>query len=126
MVKQREVMASPHGAASAAGAPVALGAGRMAVDLAAPSLSDAARTRRVLTLAAVAALMAGCASRPARPTAGGEASAPSARRTPPAPILPYCGQCYWCGEPLPAPRRWCDADCRDDWERDHARRRTRA
>ena len=86
MVKQREVMASPHGAASAAGAPVALGAGRMAVDLAAPSLSDAARTRRVLTLAAVAALMAGCASRPARPTAGGEASAPSARRTPPAPI----------------------------------------
>lgn len=48
------------------------------------------------------------------------------RRTPPAPILPYCGQCYWCGEPLPSPRRWCDADCRDDWERDHARRRTRA
>ena len=48
------------------------------------------------------------------------------RRTPPAPILPYCGQCYWCGEALPPTRRWCDADCRDDWERDHARRRTRA
>ena len=45
------------------------------------------------------------------------------RRRPRAPDLPYTGQCYWCGETLPPPRRWCDADCRDDWERDHARRR---
>lgn len=37
--------------------------------------------------------------------------------------LPYSGQCYWCGESLPPPKRWCDADCRGDWERDHARRR---
>ena len=44
------------------------------------------------------------------------------RRACPAPILPYSGQCYWCGDPLPVPRRWCDAECRDDWERDHARR----
>lgn len=48
------------------------------------------------------------------------------RHKPTAPILPWCGQCYWCGEPLKAPLRWRDADCRDDWERDHARRRTRA
>ncbi len=35
--------------------------------------------------------------------------------------LPYCGHCYWCGEPLKSPLRWCDADCRDDWEKFHAR-----
>lgn len=32
------------------------------------------------------------------------------------------GACLWCGKPLAPPLRWCDADCRDDWERDHARR----
>lgn len=32
------------------------------------------------------------------------------------------GQCLWCGAPLDPPRRWCDADCLNDWERDHARR----
>lgn len=26
------------------------------------------------------------------------------------------GECLWCGEPLADGRRWCDADCRDDWE----------
>jgi len=35
------------------------------------------------------------------------------------------GHCLWCGAALRAPLRWCDADCRDDWERDHARRRPR-
>ncbi|WP_119352928.1 hypothetical protein [Azohydromonas sediminis] len=30
------------------------------------------------------------------------------------------GQCLWCGEPLRHPLRWCDVDCRDDWERAHA------
>ena len=39
---------------------------------------------------------------------------------------PYTGYCYWCGCRVKSPRRWCDAECRDDWERDHARRRTRA
>lgn len=28
-----------------------------------------------------------------------------------------CGFCFNCESPLPAGRRWCDADCRDDWER---------
>lgn len=32
------------------------------------------------------------------------------------------GQCLWCGALLLDEQRWCDADCRDDWERDHARR----
>lgn len=26
------------------------------------------------------------------------------------------GWCYNCTEPLAAGMRWCDADCRDDWE----------
>ena len=33
------------------------------------------------------------------------------------------GVCLWCGAPVAEGRRWCDADCRDDWEYDHARRR---
>ena len=44
------------------------------------------------------------------------------RRAARAPDLPYAGACYWCGEPLPPPQRWCDAECRDDWEHDYARR----
>lgn len=26
------------------------------------------------------------------------------------------GCCLYCGEPLPSGERWCDADCRDEWE----------
>ena len=36
------------------------------------------------------------------------------RRLPEGPAP--CGFCLWCEEPLPAPRRWCDAECRDAWE----------
>lgn len=32
------------------------------------------------------------------------------------------GFCLWCGEPLRHPLRWCDAACRDEWERAHANR----
>lgn len=39
----------------------------------------------------------------------------------PQQALPYSGQCYWCGEKVHAPKRWCDADCRDDWERQQRR-----
>ncbi|MFN4003333.1 MAG: hypothetical protein ACK4MJ_12285 [Hylemonella sp.] len=35
--------------------------------------------------------------------------------------LPYSGQCYWCGEDVAPPKRWCDADCRDEWERQQRR-----
>jgi len=33
----------------------------------------------------------------------------------------HTGYCLWCGARLRSPLRWCDADCRDDWERNHAR-----
>jgi len=29
----------------------------------------------------------------------------------------YRGTCWNCNDPVPHPRRWCDMDCRDDWER---------
>ena len=25
------------------------------------------------------------------------------------------GACLWCDEPVEHPRRWCDAECRDQW-----------
>ena len=31
--------------------------------------------------------------------------------------LPYLGTCYYCGEHTKSGRRFCDADCRDDFER---------
>ena len=34
----------------------------------------------------------------------------------------YTGCCSNCGENTPAERRWCDAACRDQWERETARR----
>jgi len=33
------------------------------------------------------------------------------------------GRCLSCGAPLREPLRWCDTDCRDDWERAHGHRR---
>lgn len=27
------------------------------------------------------------------------------------------GECLWCGEALEDGRRWCNAECRDSWER---------
>jgi hypothetical protein len=27
------------------------------------------------------------------------------------------GECLNCGEPVASPRRWCDAACRDEWEK---------
>jgi hypothetical protein len=40
-----------------------------------------------------------------------------ARRAPSGPVA--TGECLdpHCAEPLPEGRRWCDADCRDAWER---------
>ncbi len=32
------------------------------------------------------------------------------------PVLPDIGQCHNCGQPTPPAHRWCDADCRDDWQ----------
>lgn len=35
------------------------------------------------------------------------------------------GYCLWCGPevPLPDGKRWCDGDCRDDWQRDQNMKR---
>lgn len=37
------------------------------------------------------------------------------RRKPEGP--PPCGYCHNCNEPLTTGLRWCDLDCRADWER---------
>lgn len=34
-----------------------------------------------------------------------------------------CGFCYNCNEPLAAGLRWCDTDCRDDYEKIEKTRR---
>jgi hypothetical protein len=26
------------------------------------------------------------------------------------------GECLYCSERLPAPMRWCDAECRNEWD----------
>ncbi|HSD36102.1 MAG TPA: hypothetical protein VLC92_01255 [Rhodocyclaceae bacterium] len=39
------------------------------------------------------------------------------------------GQCLCCGKPMrksKTPRRWCDADCRDDWQADENAKSLRA
>lgn len=28
------------------------------------------------------------------------------------------GECWFCEEYLPAGHRWCNAECRDDWQRE--------
>ena len=38
------------------------------------------------------------------------------QRKPAGPVP--CGQCYNCGKMLSGAQRWCDGECRDDWERD--------
>jgi len=32
------------------------------------------------------------------------------------------GRCLYCEEPVEADARWCDVDCRDDWEKENARK----
>lgn len=38
------------------------------------------------------------------------------------PEAEFTGECLWCAEVVEAPRRWCDADCRDAWEKDRRRK----
>ncbi len=35
-------------------------------------------------------------------------------------VMPYTGFCYYCGERVKSPYRWCGTECRDDWERTYA------
>ena len=44
-----------------------------------------------------------------------ERSIAAARRV--GKLLEANGACHWCGEALRAGKRFCDADCRDDYER---------
>lgn len=37
--------------------------------------------------------------------------------------LPSTGKCLHCDEPLSAGMRWCDAHCRDGYEREQAARK---
>jgi hypothetical protein len=41
------------------------------------------------------------------------------------PTLPPTGECFYCGKPLGGGLRWCDAECRDEWERAQASRGVR-
>lgn len=27
------------------------------------------------------------------------------------------GTCLWCEEKIPAPKRWCSSECRNDWQK---------
>lgn len=36
------------------------------------------------------------------------------------PTLPAVGKCHWCGEVTPEDARFCDADCRSDYEQHKA------
>lgn len=44
-----------------------------------------------------------------------EAAVAAARRSRPG--LAYTGCCHWCGDITGGGRRFCDADCRDDYDR---------
>lgn len=48
----------------------------------------------------------------------------AARRS--AELLFSIGQCYYCSEPLHGGLRFCDADCRDDYEFELAAKRRNA
>ena len=37
--------------------------------------------------------------------------------------LPYTGHCHYCGEITGGGRRFCDADCRDEYDREARQRR---
>lgn len=35
----------------------------------------------------------------------------------PEPVAKATGKCLWCGRRVKKGHRWCDASCRDDWEK---------
>ena len=39
------------------------------------------------------------------------------RAVPPAPVIEATGECLCCETALPDGKRWCDAGCRDLWQR---------
>lgn len=51
-----------------------------------------------------------------------ESSIAEARKAKPA-GPEFTGECHHCEAPLPFPRRFCDGDCREGWEREAAARK---
>jgi hypothetical protein len=43
-----------------------------------------------------------------------------AMRKPSGPLA--TGVCAWCDEPVDAGKRWCDVQCRNDWDKAEGRR----
>lgn len=39
---------------------------------------------------------------------------------------PPCGFCCFCQAPVPKGHRWCDIDCRQDWEREQQVKKDKA
>lgn len=39
--------------------------------------------------------------------------------------VPATGRCHWCDASVPPGYKFCDSDCRDDWERDRKIRERR-
>lgn len=39
---------------------------------------------------------------------------------------PANGFCHFCAAPIARPQRWCDADCRADWEKEQWARKNAA
>ena len=39
---------------------------------------------------------------------------------------PACGFCYFCQAPVPNGHRWCDTECRRDWEREQQVKKDKA
>ncbi|MHB9021318.1 MAG: DUF2116 family Zn-ribbon domain-containing protein [Halothiobacillus sp.] len=29
-----------------------------------------------------------------------------------------CGFCHYCAEPIPTDQRWCDRECRNEWQKE--------
>lgn len=39
------------------------------------------------------------------------------------PEAKHTGHCLFCEEVVDTPKRWCDGDCRDGWERERRRKK---
>ncbi len=46
-----------------------------------------------------------------------DAALKNAKNKPAGPVA--TGECLFCQEPVLSPNRWCDAYCRDDWQKEN-------
>lgn len=47
-------------------------------------------------------------------------TAEAVRKRMPEPEVAPVGKCLYCDEKVKVGRRWCDATCRDNWEKENA------